>query len=409
MLQSSEQPPKEEPTLKQTHFLFTVALHDPALLESILGKPVVEAAWQHIITELEPKFNDLFSRYSDLTQQPLEEYHCFSLAKIDTEDSLFDLQEQSEVILTTAKQYIYEALVDYFGGGSGRKIAFVMLLKAIDDPAMTTSSNIKKWTAEEGVTSSILVEKTDGQISPYCNITRGEFVNLLSSGELQTFVQSIIDLHDEKIVGYEVLTRGPKGTEVERADKLFGSASHFGLTNEIEIACITQALSHLRSLPAPLFLTFNVGPEVLASDKLQHLLAKPDIVPYHSQIAFELTEHLPLANLEQVKTAVSRMQSAGIRIFLDDTGCGFFDISTAEALKPSVVKLCISVIRRIDGSEEIRQEVCDTRMRLDQLGAITLGEGVEEDFQAQFLKEVGVRFAQGYFFDKPAPIKDVIG
>ena len=394
--------------LTHSHFIFAVALKHPTLLENILGKTVVEAAWQQIMDHLQPKFKDLFSRYLDVTQQRLDHYLCSTMAKINHQDSLFDQQEQTDVILATGQHYLYEALVEYFSGGSGRKIEFVVLLKCIDDPSVASEEQLRQWTANEGLANAVMVETHSEQMSPYCNISRAEFTQLLSDRKLQTYVQSIVQLKDESIVGYEVLTRGPKGSEVERADKLFGSAAHFGLTKEIELACIIQALTHLPRLPDALFLTFNVGPEVLASHELAELLKRSSIQPYLSKIAFELTEHLPLANLEQVRTAVNAMQALGIKIFLDDTGCGFFDISTAEALAPSVVKLCISVIRRIDDGEEIKHEVCDTRKRLDELGAMTLGEGVEERFQADFLKNVGVQYAQGYLFDKPRPIEEVI-
>lgn len=394
--------------MKNTHFLCAVILKEPMLLESILGKTIVEGAWQQLVAQLAPKFGDLFSRYHNVSIKHLTNYQLSAIAEVNENDALFNEQEQKTTILNTGQRFVYEALVDYFGNGSGRKVEFVMLVKLVRGSDKTLSSaTLSQWIEEEGVSNKVVTTRVDEQTSPYCDITLSEFTNLLSEKKLQTYIQSIVCLEDERVVGYEILTRGPKGSEVERADKLFGTAAHFGLTRQIELACIEQALPYLPEMPKAHFLTFNVGPEVLASEELRQMLAQPDVVPFYSQIAFELTEHLPIENVEEIKSAVQRLQKEGIKIFLDDTGCGFFDLNTAETLRPSVVKLCISVVRRIDCSDEIKQEVTDTRKRLDSLGAITLGEGVEEPFQAKFLKQAGVQYAQGYLFDKPKPIEQV--
>ncbi len=390
--------------MANTHFVFAVALQDSGLLEEVLGETVVDYAWEQLLQRIEPQLNALFVRYSHVTDLERIDYACYLFASIDAHDAMFDLDEQRSVLFENTQRVLRESLVEYFGGGSGRKIHFSMLFDAVPDPQHVAPEHIPAWLAERGTTDVMLIEQGDQLSSPFADITKSEFVALLEQQQLQTFAQSIVKLDDLSVVGYEVLTRGPSGSEVERADKLFGSASHFGLTNEIELACVKQALTHVAELPEPLFMTINIGPEILTSDALMALLNAEHVKPFYHQLAFELTEHLPLADLDGVIASVKRLQDMGIQVCLDDTGCGFFDITTAEVLHPSIVKLCISVIRRIDASDTVTQEIVQTRERLDNLNALTLGEGVEEPFQVEALQRAGVHLAQGYYFDKPKPI-----
>jgi EAL domain-containing protein (putative c-di-GMP-specific phosphodiesterase class I) len=394
--------------MSRNQFVFAASINNTDIVESILGDIVLENAWISFVAAIEPQIKNLFARYTNISEFTCSDYSFFMFFSAPEDDVLFDIQEQKTVLIPLAQQYFREMFVTHFGGSSGRKIDFSLLYTLVVRPDQFTANNIQEIIAKEGISDALLVEDFDKQVSPYCDITRQEFINILDKQQLQTYVQSIVNLQNNSIAGYEVLTRGPKGSTVERADKLFGSATHFGLTTEIEFACARQALKYLPLLPNDKFLTINVGPDVLASDELFTLLQDPQINPFHSQLAFELTEHLPIDDLEEVTASVQRLQNMGIQVLLDDTGCGFFDIRTAEMLHPAIVKLCITVIRRIELGDVIEKEITSTRQRLDRLNTETLGEGVEEAFQADTLKRAGVKYAQGYYFDVPKPIEQTL-
>ncbi|WP_339720361.1 EAL domain-containing protein [uncultured Paraglaciecola sp.] len=394
--------------MSRNQYVFAASINSTDILESILGDIVLENAWVSFVNAIEPQIKSLFARYTNISEVTYTDYSFFMFVSAPKDDVMFDIQEQKTVLIPLAQQYFREMFVAHFGGSSGRKIDFSLLYTSVVHSEQFTVNTIQEAIAIEGISDALLVESFDKQVSPYCDITRQAFKQILDNQELQTYVQSIVNLQDDSIAGYEILTRGPKGSTVERADKLFGSASHFGLTREIEFACARQALTFLPYVPNNQFLTINVGPDVLASDELLALLQASEIRPFHRQLAFELTEHLPLDDLGKVTVAVKRLQNLGIQVLLDDTGCGFFDISTAEVLRPAIVKLCITVIRRIELGDVIEKEITSTRQRLDELNINTLGEGVEETFQADTLKRAGVQYAQGYYFDIPQPIEHVL-
>jgi EAL domain-containing protein (putative c-di-GMP-specific phosphodiesterase class I) len=385
-----------------------VTLNHTDILENILGVEVLKQAWRSLVAAVQPQINSMFTRYSQVSELTCLEHSFFLSVSAPADDPLFDMAEQQSVLIPLGQRYLREMLITHFGGGSGRKVDFSLAYVGVDDKAFTDVTLIASLLAEHGVSDSVLMAETNKETCPHSQIERGEFVRILAAQELQTYVQSIRDLQDNSIAGYEVLTRGPKGSVVERADKLFSAASHFGLTQEIEFACAKQALSYLPLMPKATFLTVNLGPDVLSSDELFALVQREEVQPFLGQLAFELTEHLPLDDLVQVTSAVARLRKMGIDVLLDDTGCGFFDISTAEVLHPAIVKLCITVIRRIELGNVIEQEIKATRQRLDKLNTKTLGEGVEEAFQVAALKRAGVQYAQGYFFDRPRPIAEIL-
>ena len=45
--------------------------------------------------------------------------------------------------------------------------------------------------------------------------------------------------------------------------------------------------------------------------------------------------------------------------------------------------------------------------KITEFSECVLGEGVEQKVQLDVLKQIGVTMAQGYYFGKPKPAKDV--
>jgi EAL domain-containing protein (putative c-di-GMP-specific phosphodiesterase class I) len=166
---------------------------------------------------------------------------------------------------------------------------------------------------------------------------------ILTDRCIQTYLQPIVRVSDRAVVGFEALSRGPQGSPLERPDKLFDAAYAAGRTVDAELLCAELALERTKDkLPPGAFLTINLGPDALAlaADKLA-LAGRP-------QVMIELTEHLPLNQAEGLVEVVNRLRTSGIRLALDDTGCGFADFDTVRLLRPDLVKLCITVIRNAD-------------------------------------------------------------
>ena len=193
----------------------------------------------------------------------------------------------------------------------------------------------------------------------------------------------------------------------EEADLLFGTAAHLGLTEELELVCIERALDWITKMPPTLWISMNIGPTLLNRSAFLDLIFQDRLKPFWPRLIFELTEHLPIDSVIELQETIRHLKNHRICLSLDDTGCGFFDLHTVEKLRPKIVKLCITVIRRIGRGGNILKEFNETVARISEFGEYILGEGVEQKIQLDILKQCGVSMAQGYYFDKPKPAKDV--
>ena len=394
----------------KNQFLFIFELHDIAHFEAIFGQQVTGRAWQDIQNAAFSSMSDLLNRYQFTQAFECKEVgQCHSIFEAKNDGAMMDIEEQKPIIIQNGRKLIREVFIEQLGLATGRKISFSIAIAELPEHIAPQQLNIDQYNelkakALEDV-KQFELDDADQDMSPYAPISRTQFEQMLLDKSIQTFFQSIVSLPSGDIVGYEALTRGPEDSAIQRADLLFNSAAHFGLTDELELLCIEKALDWVPKIPEAYWVSLNIGPKLLTSEKLESLLQASQYQTILPRLVFELTEHLPLESAEQIKERVQALKERGIRLSLDDTGCGFFDLDTVEQLQPSIVKLCITVIRRIQGQDEVAEEIRQTRQRIHELNGVTLGEGVETQEQRQVLESCGVTLAQGYLFDRPTAAK----
>ena len=175
------------------------------------------------------------------------------------------------------------------------------------------------------------------EAEPLSSADADEVERILADENLRTVLQPIVRLQDRQLLGFEALSRGPLGSTLERPDRLFAAAGAAGLSVSAELICARLALERTRGrLNHGQFLTINLGPAAL--------LRAADVLPLagRTDVVFELTEHLPLDAAAELRSAIDRLHQLQLHTALDDTGCGFADLRTAEILRPGIVKLCIT-------------------------------------------------------------------
>ena len=147
------------------------------------------------------------------------------------------------------------------------------------------------------------------------------------------------------------------------------------------------------------FLTINLGPAAL--------LRAADVLPLagRTDVVFELTEHLPLDAAAELRSAIDRLHQLQLHTALDDTGCGFADLRTAEILRPGIVKLCITVIRNADRGDPFIHAIKQTTQQLQALGCRVLAEGVETESQHAALVACGIELGQGWLYGRPLDLE----
>lgn len=104
---------------------------------------------------------------------------------------------------------------------------------------------------------------------------------------------------------------------------------------------------------------------------------------------------------------MNEIKKAGFDISVDDFGSGFSSLSLLKDIPASVIKLdkeFFANSANSSGGKDIKKDNIIVNSVIDmakKLSMTTVAEGVEEEAQAQKLKEMGCDIAQGYFYAKP--------
>jgi len=126
-----------------------------------------------------------------------------------------------------------------------------------------------------------------------------------------------------------------------------------------------------------------------------------------SCLEIELTEDIMIEHVERNSHLLNELSDIGVSIALDDFGKGYSSLSYLKNFPANVLKIDKSFIDNIlaDGRDS---HIVESMIALShKLGIKVVAEGVEEEAQAQFLKDKNCDYIQGYYFAKPMPIDEL--
>jgi sensor c-di-GMP phosphodiesterase-like protein len=181
------------------------------------------------------------------------------------------------------------------------------------------------------------------------------------------------------------------------------------------ITSITRRLLALieRDVPGMLaaFPQLHVGVNVSSRDlqsgdiavQLGDLMRRTGIAP--GNLIVEATER-GLIDVELATTVVRDIRATGIGVAIDDFGTGYSCLSYLTTLNVDFLKIDKSFVDSIATEAPANSVVLHMIEMAKSLGLMMIAEGVETEAQAEFLRERGVQFAQGWLFAKPMAMED---
>jgi EAL domain-containing protein (putative c-di-GMP-specific phosphodiesterase class I) len=209
-------------------------------------------------------------------------------------------------------------------------------------------------------------------------------------------LQPIVDLASGLPVGYEALARFP-GTPTLSPQVWFADAEAAGLGPQLEWAAARAALQRLGELPSGSFLAINTSPSVAVDRCLREAMRG---LP-HDRIVLEMTEHAPVEDYDDFERRLNRRRDEGVRLAVDDVGAGFASLRHILRLRPSLIKLDISLVRGIDG-DPLRQSLARSLVEFARsLQAAVLAEGIEREDELDEVRRLGIRYGQGFLLGRP--------
>jgi len=122
----------------------------------------------------------------------------------------------------------------------------------------------------------------------------------------------------------------------------------------------------------------------------------------------EVTEHSEITDYRAFRQALLEL-GPRVRLAVDDAGAGFASLRHILELRPAFVKLDRQVIMGIDEDEARKAMVAGLRHFALNTGCWLIAEGVETPAELATLKELDVRYVQGYLLGRPLPAAPLSG
>ncbi|MCG3728445.1 EAL domain-containing protein [Vibrio cincinnatiensis] len=234
----------------------------------------------------------------------------------------------------------------------------------------------------------------------------------LERHELFLVYQPIVFTHSGEVHGYEALIRwvNPKLGFIN-PDSFIPIAEEYGLINKLTDYVLRQVEHDMDHLPINdshrLHIGINVPPSYLSTQK--HINRLIDSSNYLANQGFQLIVEITERQLldEQGQQVLKLLRDAGIRIAIDDFGTGRTALSVLQHITFDCLKIDKCFTDTI-GVDSINAPVLNSIIELaKQLEVEIVAEGIEQAYQAEYLKAKGVKYQQGYYYSKPLCLEEL--
>jgi len=125
-----------------------------------------------------------------------------------------------------------------------------------------------------------------------------------------------------------------------------------------------------------------------------------------SALEVEITETVLMSDIRSVTKALHALREEGFTLAVDDFGTGYSSLRYLQKFPVDVLKIDASFVRDVEKNSDSRG-ICAAIIALAQsLGLKIVGEGVENKWQHEFLRQQGCNTVQGFLLSKPLSADD---
>jgi EAL domain-containing protein (putative c-di-GMP-specific phosphodiesterase class I) len=238
---------------------------------------------------------------------------------------------------------------------------------------------------------------------------RERLQELILRERVGTAYQPIMGMEDRVILGYEALSRGPRGSGLEGADALFGGAEAHGLMVELDRLCRQQALLNSSRLPLHARIFVNTLPATIRDPQFRgraliDFLQRANVSP--NRIVIEITEKLVIDNYSLFREAMDYFIALGINFAVDDVGSGYSGLEAIAKLKPAFLKIDMGLVRDVHISVANREIIKAILALGHGMGAGVIAEGIQTEDEMACLLDMGIDYGQVFLLARPDPGPD---
>ncbi|SEK95164.1 diguanylate cyclase/phosphodiesterase with GAF sensor [Colwellia chukchiensis] len=237
----------------------------------------------------------------------------------------------------------------------------------------------------------------------------------IAEQEFVPYFQPIISMTSGKVVGFEALARWHNEQRgFVLPSEFIPLAEETNLVMAIDLQILEKSCQQLKAWQQRfgyqhLYVSCNFYCNHFFSlslpQDIQAIIDKTGVSP--QQVRVEITERALLENSDVVLKNMHALKKMGVKILLDDFGTGYSSLSYLHRFPMDVLKIDRSFIESVhdrDNHQAIIKTIIDLASNLQME---TVAEGIENLADAQLLEAMGCMYAQGFYYFKPLPSKEV--
>ncbi|GAD84956.1 bifunctional diguanylate cyclase/phosphodiesterase [Nocardia asteroides NBRC 15531] len=314
--------------------------------------------------------------------------------------------------------------------GTTEQAAILLTEKLRAAVTMGCSAGVTSW--QPGESGSLLISRADvglyrakqaGRNRTVLESSRQlplavELREAIDRGALDVHYQPIVSLTEDggQAVGVEALLRWSSNAQPEvTTEGLIRVAEEYDLISDLDELVLRRACADAARLQesfASLDLTLNVnvsGLELAEPDYAERVATILSDTGWPAeQLVLEVTESELAAESQTAITNLHTLRDRGVRIAIDDFGTGYSSLSRLATIPSDILKVDQSFVAAIRSDSPAPPLLGVIAALSKSLDLQVIAEGVETEYQAAVLTELGFALAQGYHYSDSHPVSELI-
>ena len=243
----------------------------------------------------------------------------------------------------------------------------------------------------------------------------GDMDEALALGQFVVYFQPQVNYDEGRLIGAEALVRWQHPTRgLIPPNKFIPLFEKNGFISKLDGFVWERSCAYMRKwldckgtlLPVSVSVNIsrvNIYSKDLCADLLE-LVKKYGLPP--DSLRLEITEGVYMEDSRQLAKVVGELQAAGFTVEMDDFGSGYSSLNMLKDVPVDLLKLDMRFLS--SSRDEARSgNILSSVIRMAHwLRLPIITEGVETRAQADYLKNLGACYMQGYYFGRPMPAED---